>query len=232
MYTVYKIINDINDRYYIGVHKTQNPYDSYMGSGRAIKHAISKYGSDHFTKDILHVFDTKEEAYAKEVELLNEHLNNALCYNMNAGGHGGFDYINSNRDLYQNPMKDPVAKAKQTAAAVATKNLDKEKYRAINRINIKKAIEYNTGKKRPKQSTLMKKESYFVTGYWADKEKIRDKMSAEWTVVSPDGIVYNTNRLEDFCKEMQLTYVAVWNTHRTGKPVKKGRSKGWRCTKV
>lgn len=40
MYTVYKVTNIKNGKYYVGVHKTNNPYDSYMGSGTAIRNAI------------------------------------------------------------------------------------------------------------------------------------------------------------------------------------------------
>ncbi len=43
-YLIYKIYNTINGKYYIGQHKTTNPYDSYMGSGNIINEAISKYG--------------------------------------------------------------------------------------------------------------------------------------------------------------------------------------------
>lgn len=39
-YTVYKITNKINDKIYVGVHSTDNPNDSYMGSGKIIKDAI------------------------------------------------------------------------------------------------------------------------------------------------------------------------------------------------
>lgn len=69
MYTVYKITNKLNEKYYIGVHKTDNPYDNYMGSGKAIKNAIEKYGVENFTKEILLVTQTKEEAYSLEKDL-------------------------------------------------------------------------------------------------------------------------------------------------------------------
>lgn len=94
-YTVYKITNALNNKHYIGIHKTDNPNDSYMGSGNLIKKAISKYGKEHFSKQILHVYDTLQEASKKEHELIN--IGDPLTYNIKHGGLGGFDYINSAR---------------------------------------------------------------------------------------------------------------------------------------
>lgn len=36
-FTVYKTINLINNRYYIGVHRTKNINDKYLGSGVLLK---------------------------------------------------------------------------------------------------------------------------------------------------------------------------------------------------
>ena len=89
MYTVYKVTNLINHKYYIGVHKTNNPYDAYMGSGLAIKEAIRKYGLASFIKEILFVTEDKQEAYAKEKELTVDFDKNTN-YNMKQGGIGGW----------------------------------------------------------------------------------------------------------------------------------------------
>ena len=45
-YYLYKITNLINNKFYIGVHETDNINDGYMGSGRAIRAAIEKYGKE------------------------------------------------------------------------------------------------------------------------------------------------------------------------------------------
>ena len=65
-----------------------------MGSGKYLKHAIEKHGIENFTKDILFVFDTPEEMYAKEADIVNDDfLALENTYNLKTGGFGGFDYI-------------------------------------------------------------------------------------------------------------------------------------------
>lgn len=96
-YTIYKTTNKINSRYYIGFHITDDPNDDYLGSGKILKQAISKYGESFFSKEVLHIFETPEEMFAKEAELVNEEtLNDPLCYNLKLGGQGGWDHIKIN----------------------------------------------------------------------------------------------------------------------------------------
>jgi hypothetical protein len=70
MYIVYKIINVLNHHYYIGVHKTNNINDSYLGSGIRILRAVRKYQKKNFIKQILLITDNKKEAYDREKELV------------------------------------------------------------------------------------------------------------------------------------------------------------------
>lgn len=100
-YTIYKITNKLNNKFYIGKHQTQNLEDGYMGSGILIKRAIEKYGIENFSKEILFVFDNEEEMNQKEKELV---IISENCYNLCDGGKGGFGYIHKNKlkDYFNN----------------------------------------------------------------------------------------------------------------------------------
>ena len=97
-YTIYKITNLINNKFYIGKHQTTNVDDGYMGSGKLIIAAIKKYGVSNFKKDILHIFDNEQEMNNAEKNLV---ILSEDSYNLCPGGHGGFGYINKNIDLQQ-----------------------------------------------------------------------------------------------------------------------------------
>ena len=96
-WTVYKTTNKINGNFYLGVHKTRDPNDSYLGSGSLLKQAIKKHGVENFVKEILFVFASPLPAFQKEKELVSLHTTNSHCYNMKEGGEGGFDYINNHK---------------------------------------------------------------------------------------------------------------------------------------
>jgi hypothetical protein len=94
LYTVYRTTNKVNGKYYIGVHKTDNPMDEYLGSGKYLKRAIAKYGESNFSKEILLSSHSSDAAFALEYELVEKHRGDPLCYNLRQGGSGGFDFIN------------------------------------------------------------------------------------------------------------------------------------------
>lgn len=86
-YTVYKITNKINSKIYVGCHVTENLNDGYMGSGVNIKKAIKKFGRENFIKEVLYIFDNKEDMLNKEREIVNnEFTKREDVYNIIIGG--------------------------------------------------------------------------------------------------------------------------------------------------
>ena len=95
-YTVYRVTNKINGKFYIGTHKTKNLNDGYMGSGKYLLRSIEKHGLENFEKEILFVYDNAEEMYAKEAAIVNaDFLAEENTYNLKIGGMGGWDYVNA-----------------------------------------------------------------------------------------------------------------------------------------
>lgn len=89
IFIVYKTTNLINGKFYIGKHnQLTDEFDGYYGSGSLLKKAIKKYGKQHFKRETLYVYPNEEDAYLREIEILNEYLNDSLCYNIRPGGAG------------------------------------------------------------------------------------------------------------------------------------------------
>lgn len=99
-YIVYLTTNKINKKIYIGVHATETPekFDGYYGDGVSRKHpilhpktpfqyAIKKYGYDAFERSTIKIFDSYEEAFKLERELVNEDfIKRTDTYNIILGG--------------------------------------------------------------------------------------------------------------------------------------------------
>lgn len=84
---LYKTINCVNNNIYIGVHSTSNLNDGYLGSGKIIQLAISKYGKNNFKREIIQEFETREAALAAEAVIVDgEFIRRFDTYNCNLGG--------------------------------------------------------------------------------------------------------------------------------------------------
>ena len=139
-YYVYKITNKINNKTYVGCHETYDINDGYMGSGTLIKRAISKYGINNFTKEIISQHNNRRSMFDEERIIIES---NNPSYNLTVGGRGGFNYINKNGlNLYKDRREEAHKKI-----AIALRNNHK--------VVIKK---YNTSPN--KCSYCLKKLSY------------------------------------------------------------------------
>src|ERR1700743_1231419 len=96
MHYLYKIINKLNNKIYIGqtinyerrwaAHKSyaKNP----ERTGQYIHHAIAKYGIENFSHEILAVSKTQEDANEIETLLIQQYnsRDNRFGYNVKPGG--------------------------------------------------------------------------------------------------------------------------------------------------
>ena len=91
---IYKITNLVSGKIYIGKHSTDKLGDSYMGSGKILGNAKSKYGKDAFKKEIIAFSDNEdilnflERFYIKKYKSTNK----AIGYNLTGGGEGHLGY--------------------------------------------------------------------------------------------------------------------------------------------
>ena len=66
---IYKTINKVNGKAYIGKDVRNNP--KYLGSGTSLLKAIKKYGKENFKKEILEHCESKDELWKREEYWLN-----------------------------------------------------------------------------------------------------------------------------------------------------------------
>lgn len=84
----YITTNNINGKQYVGMHYTNDVDDGYLGSGKALIKAIKKYGKENFTREILCICKTIEEAHSNE-EIFIKKYNTRVPYGYNIHPKGG-----------------------------------------------------------------------------------------------------------------------------------------------
>lgn len=117
---VYCTTCTVNNKIYVGVHKTETPetFDGYIGGGwnintqiknpkTAYEHALKKYGYTSFIRQTLKVFDNYKDAYALEEFIVDiDFVKRRDTYNTRTGGLGGGNY----KTFYQYNLNGELVK--------------------------------------------------------------------------------------------------------------------------
>ena len=88
---IYKTTNVLTERYYYGMHSTDDLDDGYVGSGRRLKYSINKYGKENHKREIIEFVENRKQLKQREREIVNlNEIAKEKCMNLMVGGKGGF----------------------------------------------------------------------------------------------------------------------------------------------
>jgi group I intron endonuclease len=206
-YFVYQTKNLSNNKIYVGVHSTANLNDGYLGSGKLLKRAITKYGPENFERVILKEYDSKEEAFQYEKEIVNqEFVNREDVYNIKLGGRGGWDHINSNDSLLEQIWKRRTGYMNGMFGRTHSEKSREQ----ISQNKIGKKL----GKQKPDHIT----------------KKAQSKCLS-YKLTSPSGEEFITKNLKSFCDEHNLAYKTMSKIPVTNRQPTSGACVGWRIVK-
>jgi hypothetical protein len=188
-YYIYKTTNLLNGKYYIGMHKTTNLNDGYLGSGNLLKRAIKKYGKDNFIKEILLFCESLDELRSNEQQYVTEQVtSDPNSYNLKLGGQGGFtdEMRQTSYNTFRNRLDNDPEFAKRISENNKIKAAKREGWREANSILMKQryndpefVAKQRAGSKIGYQKTFALKQQRLSEGWVWMKDpnnKYRSKM--------------------------------------------------------
>lgn len=100
---IYKTLNLINNKIYIGQKKSSRFLgDKYLGSGKRLKEAVNKYGSDSFKVFLLEEIQEEDKMDEREIYWISFYnsTNKDIGYNLSKGGNVNRTLVGENNGFY------------------------------------------------------------------------------------------------------------------------------------
>jgi hypothetical protein len=189
---IYKTINLINGKIYIGKDKRNN--DWYLGSGKILMFAIKKYGKENFKKEILEECNSIEHMREREIHWIAffNSTDRGIGYNIQLGGDGGFNYGHLTSEQLQevkNKISESVKKSYQEGRHKITGFVSKTAIAAAKKLyELNKKDNFETFTKKQNETKLkngthpgceeMKKiNSESVKEFWKNNPDVKKRMA-------------------------------------------------------
>ena len=214
MYIVYKTTNLVNDKIYIGLHRTQNINDNYLGSGKYLKLAIKKYGRQNFSIEILMICQTKLQANFYQIEFIKLFDAKRKGYNICDGGQGASKImdletrrkISESTSGKNNPFYGK-RHSQQTKKIISTANKGLPKS-----LNTRKKIsEGNKGKKRTQEykKWLSKAKSGKNHHFYGTHLTIQHKIKLSYAISGQKHWNYGKSPSQETRKKMSQSHQGI-----------------------
>lgn len=136
---IYKTTCLVTNKYYIGMHSTDDLEDGYMGSGQVLWKSIKKYGKEQHRCEVLEYLPDRGRLALREEELVNpDTLKDPLCMNLRTGGTGNYERLHKEEtrqkmaETHMRNNADPAWKAERWKNHKALMNLPSNKMACSN----------------------------------------------------------------------------------------------------
>jgi group I intron endonuclease len=225
---IYKIINVINNRFYVGsavdLRRRKTRHFSELRTGKHnnahLQAAWNKYGEKAFTFVIVEEHPEGVDLLAAENVWLKEHVGKDYCYNL------GVDAVMPT--LGWSGPKSPTWGRKRTPEELAAQSWKGRKHRKESRERIRA---YLIGKPRPAE--VRAKIAASVSGernpnYGKPRDaSFIEQVSRRVVVVQPDGTSQVYPSIKALREALSLKPPTVNRALKSGKPITRGRLTGW-----
>lgn len=224
---IYKIINVVNNKFYVGSavdlkrRKTRHFSElrNNRHNNRYLQAAWVKYGEQAFVFVVVEELDEGADLLAAENVWLHEHVGKEYCYNL------GVDAVAPT--LGWSGEKSPTWGRKRTASELAAQSWAGRTHTEEAKERIRQHL---IGK--PKSATTRAKISATLSGegnFWYGKKRPEHgaKVSKAVEVTEPNGTATVYPSISVLREALDLTPPTVNRALKSGKPITRGKFAGW-----
>ena len=148
---IYKTTCLITNKFYVGMHSTDNLEDGYIGSGKLLWLSVNKHGKENHATEILETLPDRSSLKEREKHIVNEEfLKDKMCMNLAIGGEGGAGKA-TKEQLYKGAVNANKVKWSNPEFRSKMSKILSERNKELHAKGIMKAPDW-TGKKHSKET--------------------------------------------------------------------------------